>query len=102
MSPDDYRSLIRSIVVRPGPVNVDHGGSSVLRVERATTLADALAGRPASALPPVAAEVSDVAGHRRPVYRPLLVYAHLAAADAARVNLGVVEEWLDAIDLRVP
>ncbi len=71
----DYRLLIESLVADPPAFTPTRESATAVQVERGTALAAALAGRPVPPLPAVTADVVDAAGHRRPVYRPLLVHA---------------------------
>ena len=68
--------------------------AGVTRVERATVLADALAGRPVAEIA-TGSVVVDYAGHRRPVYRPLLAYAYRTASAVACVADPDVSHWVD-------
>ncbi len=92
---DRYRRLIAPLVADPPPFAATVEGPGVVQVERATVLADALAGRPVG--PPAAddADVADAAGHRRPVYRPLLAYARLTAAVVRGGPPHAVTMWPD-------
>src|SRR5688572_1808964 len=89
-----YTALITDAVgTRAGdPFQPATEGDTAVQVERGTVYAAALVGRPrdASAIdrierlvrmaaggPPGSVVVVDAAGHHRPVYRPLLVYAWL-------------------------
>ena len=84
---DRYRTIIASLVADPPPFVATVESATAVQVERGTALADRLAGRTTGPLPAVVADVIDAAGHRRPVYRPLLVHA----CGAAGVEVG---PWL--------
>jgi hypothetical protein len=98
MQADRYRRLIESLVADPPPFTATCETASAVQVERGAALADALAGRPVAHLPAVRPEVVDAAGHRRPVYRPLLVHAATLAGAAG------VEPWAASLsfDVDVP
>ncbi len=93
-----YQSLIGRLCVNPPGFVPTRESAGRVQVERGTVLADVLAGRTGTPLPAAAADVVDAAGHRRPAYRPLLVYAHLLA------GMDVGESWLAslAVDVDVP
>ena len=73
-----YLLIVEDHVRRSAPCVATRETPTVVQVERATVLADAGLGRPVVPVPD-RADVVDAAGHRRPVYRPVLAYAARAA-----------------------
>ena len=100
MTTAEYRQLIGSLVAGGRAFSPTVETASTFQVERGTALADRLLGRPVAPLPPLAADVVDAAGHRRPVYRPLLLYAHILAGSIGVDRWIATLEFSDDLSLR--
>ena len=75
MTTGGYRKIIESLVIGGLPFVPTTETPSTVQVERGAVLAERFLGGPREPLPPPCENVVDAAGHRRPVYRPLLIHA---------------------------